>query len=171
MSEDPIMYGHPSRPRGAATLRRLADQAGADLADAEALTALAAEIRGHRNGARFDLELRHVYGYPVVLCAIDPATDDLYADWEPIDRQALAAAQHDTREALSGYHDDATVDWIVEEALCQIAERLKRYGYLRIPRLCDLILSPDGRLTVHPVPGLALVGAASAATDTGEVAP
>ena len=135
-----------SEPRApyTATLRRMADQA-----DAEALEDMAAEIRGHRNAASFDCHHRNAYGYPVAPEAMD-------ADWDPIDMEALAAIQHDTREALDGFHDDDVVDWIVEEALTQIGRRLRRHGYLRVPRICDLVLSPDGRLTVHPVPGLAL---------------
>ena len=110
-----------------------------------------------RNPALCDCgrEQRNDYGYPV---APRITSDADYADWRPEDREALAATQHDTREALDGFHDDDVVDWIVEEALTQIGRRLRRHGYLRVPRICDLVLSPDGRLTVHPVPGLRLRG-------------
>jgi len=147
MSETKAMY------RTAASCR--AWEAGDDL-DIWAETArYAAELRAargipsDRGGEPWDEAMRRP--------AYDPdgeTQDDLHQDWSAADRQALAELQAAVRDVLIDYHDGDDLDWIVEETLWQIRQRLKRDGSVRLPMTAILARAQDGRVYGAGVDGV-----------------
>ena len=150
------MYGHPQYP---AFLRRVADHIGSDLADAQALDDMAAEIRRRPNPATCDCrERRNGFGFPVADPRPTPEGHDLHADWDPADQLALLQIQQATAAALDDYFGGGDVAWIVEEALWQVRARLVREGRCIIPCAVDLTLSQAGDMAAVPHPSLVREG-------------
>lgn len=147
MSEDRTMYGHPQYP---AFLRRRADHVGSDLADAQAMDDLAAELRGHKNAALVDS--RNHYGFPM---APSSAPVDDYDDWTPQDISARDDLARRTHRALSHAFTKSEANWAAEEVLAQIGFALAANGEVHIPRVCTLRLCA-GVLSVQAAPGLDL---------------